>query len=324
MSIIKVEKLTKIYKSHISKPGVLSTIKSIIKPNYVTVKALKEISFSVTKGEMVAYVGPNGAGKTTTSKILSGILYPTSGRVSVMGYIPWKRENNYLSQITFIMGQKTQLWWDIAPMETFLLNKSIYKISESDFEKTLDELTTLLDVKDLVHIPVRKLSLGERMKMELISSLLHKPKVLFLDEPTIGLDLLSQEAIRKFILEYNKSYNATIILTSHYIKDIEIADRIILLYRGEIIFDGNKEEILERFIKKRLVTVTFNTMPEIAKIPYNIISREGQTIEVEIEHKEISKFISFVFKSFDVKDVKNQDMNLEDAIKEGFKNASLY
>jgi ABC-2 type transport system ATP-binding protein len=240
--MIHVKNLTKIFKVNIQGNNTIEVVRQLIFPEYKEVVAVKDISFSINEGEFVGYIGPNGAGKTTTLKILSGILYPTSGDVRVMGYIPYKRETDFLKNISFIMGQKTQLWWDIAPIETFKLNKAIYKIPDNLFKKRVDELANLLNVSDLLEIPVRKLSLGERMKMEIISALLHSPKILFLDEPTLGLDMFSQESIRKFFINYNKEYKATIILTSHYIHDIEkMAKRIIIINQGSIVYDGDKE-----------------------------------------------------------------------------------
>ena len=236
----------------------MGSIKSLISRKYEKVKAVDEISFQIEEGELVGFIGPNGAGKTTTLKCLSGLLYPTSGEVSVLGFTPFQREHAYLKQIALVMGQKNQLWWDLPVYDTFLLNKEIYEISDQKFEEVVSRLSGLLDVEHLLKIQVRKLSLGERMKMELIASLIHSPKVLFLDEPTIGLDVIMQKNLREFIKEYNKKFGATIILTSHYMKDVEaLCKRVIIINFGKILYDGLLSELIKKFAPYKLITVIF-------------------------------------------------------------------
>ncbi|OGG00054.1 ABC transporter [Candidatus Gottesmanbacteria bacterium RBG_13_37_7] len=259
MNIIRLSKLTKYFKVAKRSGGVISSFSSILNRSYDTVKAVDRISFSITEGELVGFIGPNGAGKTTTLKCLCGLLYPTQGEVSVLGYNPFERKPDFLKQISLIMGQKNQLWWSLPAIETFRLNKEIYEINESDFEKSLNELTTLLEVKSALSTPVRYLSLGQRMKMELIAVLLHKPKILFLDEPTIGLDVIMQKKIRDFISQYNKKFRATIILTSHYMFDVQkLCRRIIIIDHGKLVYDGNLTRLVEKYANRKIITVIFS------------------------------------------------------------------
>src|SRR3990167_10351654 len=236
---IIVDRLAKNFEVTEKKPGLRGAIDSIISPQKKTVRALRGVSFTLFRSELVGFIGPNGAGKTTTLKTLSGLLYPTSGFVSVLDFDPWNRRPEFLKQIALVMGQKNQLWWDLPAFETFELNRAIYEIPKKEFEENLKELVTLLDLEKLLNIQVRRLSLGQRMRMELVAALLHKPKVLFLDEPTIGLDLVAQQKMRDFIYEYNKKYEATILLTSHDMDDlVDLARRVIVIDEGKILFDG--------------------------------------------------------------------------------------
>lgn len=243
--MIKVTNLEKIYKVTRKEKGILKTL---FCREFNEVKAVKGINFSIEQDEIVGLIGLNGAGKTTTLKMLSGLIKPTLGEVRVLEYDPWKRKNDFLMNIGFLMGNKSQLSWDISAMDSFLLEAEIYKIDKVTFSRTLDELTTLLNVKELLDTPVRKLSLGQRMKLELILTLLHKPKILFLDEPTLGLDIISQQNIRKFLNEYRKKEKATIIITSHNMKDIEdICDRVIIIDKGIIIYDGTIDDLKKTY-----------------------------------------------------------------------------
>lgn len=243
--MIKVTNLEKIYKVPQKEKGILKTL---FCRKFNEVKAVKGINFSIEQDEIVGLIGLNGAGKTTTLKMLSGLIKPTLGEVRVLEYDPWKRKNDFLMKIGFLMGNKSQLSWDISAMDSFLLEAEIYKLDKVTFNRTLDELTTLLNVKELLDTPVRKLSLGQRMKLELILTLLHKPKILFLDEPTLGLDIISQQNIRKFLNEYRKKEKATIIITSHNMKDIEdICDRVIIIDKGIIIYDGTIDDLKKTY-----------------------------------------------------------------------------
>lgn len=256
MSIIEVKNLSKSFNIYKKAPGLSGAIKSLFSRKYEKKSAVSDVSFSIEEGELIGFIGPNGAGKTTTLKMLSGLLYPSGGNVSVLGFNPFDRKKNFLKQISLVMGQKNQLWWDLPAMDTFLLNKEIYEISDADFKKRVEELTELLDVKDIVHVQVRKLSLGQRMKCELIAALIHQPKILFLDEPTIGLDVVVQEKLRNFIKEYNTKYKSTILLTSHYMRDVKhLCSRVIVINYGKIIYDGNLDTLMKEYAKKGDVDV---------------------------------------------------------------------
>jgi ABC-2 type transport system ATP-binding protein len=324
--MIHVKNLTKIFKVNIQGNNTIEVVRRLIFPEYKEVVAIKDISFSINEGEFVGYIGPNGAGKTTTLKILSGILYPTYGDVRVMGYIPYKREADFLKNISFLMGQKTQLWWDIGAIETFKLNKAIYKIPDNLFKKRVDELANLLNVSDLLEIPVRKLSLGERMKMEIISALLHSPKILFLDEPTLGLDMFSQESIREFFINYNKEYKATIIFTSHYVHDIEkMAKRIIIINQGSIVYDGDKSGIIDKFSKERVLKLKFKTeVPsEIARFGMLTLENKNEC-KLKILAKDLREVIKHLYQNDDIIEISVDEVPLEYAIKEYFKRDSIF
>lgn len=256
MPVISVESLSKSYRRHRRQSGFKGLIKDFFQREYESIPAVRNVSFHVEKGEFVGYLGPNGAGKTTTLKLLSGILQPDSGVVSVLNEEPFKRNKDFLRRIGFVMGSKSQLWWDLPALDTLRLMQDIYDVPESEFAERLNSLAQILNVSALLEIPVRKLSLGERMKLETICSLIHSPEIVFLDEPTIGLDLVSQEAIRTFLKWYNKEFGATILLTSHYIRDIEeLCERILLINRGRIVFDGKQEELHSTYSDYILIDV---------------------------------------------------------------------
>lgn len=321
MEAIVVSHLKKYYRVHQKEPGLWGSLKSLIKRRYQTVKAVDDISFRVKEGELIGFIGPNGAGKTTTLKCVSGLLYPNSGFISVLGYTPWKRESRFLKQIAFVMGQKNQLWWDLPPMETFLLNKEIYEIPGPQFHQTLDELVELLEVKDVLKVQTRKLSLGQRMKCELIAALLHRPKVLFLDEPTIGLDVVMQKKIRDFIKTYNQKYRSTIILTSHYMGDVkELAKRVIIIDQGKIVFDGQLEEIVSRYADHKLISVVFNK--KVAKEDLKKIGRVREfnypRASLIVRREVASLAASELLKSFSVEDLNIEEPPIEDLIRELF------
>lgn len=264
---IIVEHLTKNFDVTEKKKGLIAGFSSLLSPKKKTVRALKNISFSIKPGELIGFIGPNGAGKTTTLKILSGLLYPTAGFTQVLGYDPWERKPDFLKQITMIMGHKNQLWWDLPAQETFDLNKAIYEIPNKEYKDTLDELTKILEVKKLLDIQVRRLSLGQRMRLELVAALLHSPSVLFLDEPTIGLDIVAQQKVRDFIYEYNKRYQATIILTSHNMDDlIDLAKRVIVIDKGKILFDGELAELVGKFAREKIIKASLSREGDIKKL----------------------------------------------------------
>jgi len=259
MPIIKVSHLKKYYQVYEKEPGLRGAIKSLISRRYGEVKAVDDISFKIQEGELVGFIGPNGAGKTTTLKCLSGLLYPTAGKIEILGFNPYERKKDFLCQISLVMGQKNQLWWDLPAFDSFLLNKEIYEVPDEEFKKIVAELSEILDIKDILKVPVRKLSLGQRMKAELVAALLHSPKVLFLDEPTIGLDVIMQKKMRDFIHEYNRRGKSTIILTSHYMEDVkELCRRVIIINKGKIIFDGVLEEIIKKYATHKVLSVVFD------------------------------------------------------------------
>ncbi len=321
MSVISVSNLSKHYEIHKKEPGIAGSLKSLFARKYETIKAVENISFEINEGELVGFIGPNGAGKTTTLKCLSGLLYPTKGRISVLGLTPFDRKKEFLKQISLIMGQKNQLWWDLPAIDTFLLNKEIYEIPNNQYKKILDELSILLEVTDLIKVPVKKLSLGERMKMELIAALLHSPKVLFLDEPTIGLDVVMQKKLREFIREYNKRYKATIILTSHYMGDVEeLCKRVIVINSGKIIFDGTISNLVKQYAPYKLITVLFKEYVDPKKISdLGIVKRfVYPQLVLHVKNDKVNDVASDILKNFSVDDLTIEDPQIEDVIREVF------
>lgn len=318
--MIEVKNLRKIYRTYEKEEGFLGSLKSLIKRRYIDVEALKGISFTIEEGEFVGYIGPNGAGKTTTLKILSGVLYPTSGEVRVLGFIPWERKREFLKQISFVMGQKQQLWWDLPALDSFLLNREIYEIPEDLFRSNLEELASLLNVEKLLKVPLRNLSLGERMKMELIASLLHSPKVLFLDEPTIGLDVISQKEVRDFLRRYNKEHKTSIVLTSHYVRDIEeLCERVIVIHKGEIVWDGLMEELTKRYTEDKLLTITFEEAVPRDLEEYGIfLNRNGADVTLRVKRERVAEVSRLLLERFKVKDVRIEEVPIEEVMREIF------
>lgn len=321
MSVVSIDHLSKFYRVYKKEPGFVASVKSLFARKYETVKAVDDISFQITEGGLVGFIGPNGAGKTTTLKCLTGLLYPTSGDVSVLGYTPFQRKNAYLKQISLVMGQKNQLWWDLPPIDTFLLNKEIYEISDAAFKKTINELSELLDVKDILHVQVRKLSLGQRMKCELIAALLHSPKVLFLDEPTIGLDVVMQKKLRDFIKEYNQQYKATIILTSHYMEDVEeLCERVIIIDKGKILFDGKLEDIVKKYAKHKLLYVVFSKLverKELAKLG-KVKEFDFPKALIAVPRENSNHAAAALLDKFPVGDLNIEEPAIEDIIRDVF------
>jgi len=321
MPTISVSSLKKYYRVQEKEEGVFGSIKSLFERKYKDVKAVDGISFEVGEGELVGFVGPNGAGKTTTIKCLSGLFYPTAGEVSVLDFVPWKREMEFLRQISFVMGQKNQLWWDLPAMETFYLNKEIYEIPDNQFKETLNELVELLEVKDILRVQVRKLSLGQRMKCELIAALLHRPKVLFLDEPTIGLDVVMQKKVRDFIKEYNRRFKATILLTSHYMSDVEeLCRRVLIIDKGKLVFDGQFSEIIQRYADHKLISLTLSK-----EVDPKILSTLGEVKEFNypkivyfVKRDQVSRVASLVLEKLPVADLDIEEPAIEDIIRELF------
>lgn len=326
MSVIEVNKLKKYYKVHQKEPGLSGSIRSLFHRKYTDVKAVDNISFEIEEGELVGFIGPNGAGKTTTLKSLSGLLYPTSGSVKVLGYTPYERKHPYLKQIALVMGQKNQLWWDLPSIETFILNREIYEVPKDQYEKTLNELVDMLDVRDILKVQVRKLSLGQRMKMELIAALIHSPKVLFLDEPTIGLDVVMQKKMRDFIKDYNRKFNATIILTSHYMDDVkELCKRVIIIDKGKLIFDGELEEIIKKFADHKLLTIVFSKKIDEAKLKEigTIKEFDFPKAVISVKRSASSLAAAEILQHFPVGDLNIEEPQIEDIIREVFTGESV-
>lgn len=319
---IIVDHLVKNFEVIEKEPGFSGTIKSLISPKKKNVQAVKGISFSIQPGELVGFIGPNGAGKTTTLKTLSGLLYPTSGFVQVLEFDPWDRKPDYLKQIALVLGQKNQLWWDLPSIETFELNRAIYEIPRREYEENLKMLTELLDVRKLVNIPVRKLSLGQRMRMELIAALIHKPKILFLDEPTIGLDLIAQQKVRDFIYEYNKVSGATILLTSHNMDDLtNLARRVIVIDEGKILFDGVLDELVTKFAKEKIIKVVLKTNEKVEELEKIGEIRKFNFPEVIIAVPRSTTAIaaSELLQNFSVDDLTIEEVPIEEVIRKVFK-----
>src|SRR5256885_2131069 len=277
MPAIEVTGLTKTFRTYKKQPGFRGAVKGLFRRQYDQTVAVKDVSFKVEAGELVGFLGPNGAGKTTTLKMLARLLYPTSGSAQVLGYTPWQRDDGYRRQFALLLGQKNQLWWDLPARESLDLNAKIYGISSAELDRTVSEMTEMLAVREKLDGMVRELSLGERMKMELIASLLHKPRVLFLDEPTIGLDVISQKTVREFLRQHNAKQQTTILLTSHYMADIqELCERVIIIDRGTIFFDGKLSEVLDRFADFKLVTIQCDGCANLA--PDNL-RKYGEVVE---------------------------------------------
>ncbi|MFF2908912.1 ATP-binding cassette domain-containing protein [Paenibacillus sp. NPDC057934] len=276
-SIIYADNLSKSYTVLHKKPGISSSIKSLFSPEYVQKHAIKNLNFSIETGEVVGILGPNGAGKTTTMKMLAGILHASSGTCKVLGYTPWERDKSFRKRIAMIMGQKNSLWWDLPASDSFLLNKEIYDVSDKDFVKVVGEMSEILGVVHLLNTPIRNLSLGERMKMEIISGFLHNPEVVFLDEPSIGLDIPSQRAIRDFIKTINSLRNTTLLITSHYMADIEeLCKRVIIIHDGSILYDGSLKDISSNFSDQKKISLVLQS-----EVPVEILSEIGTVTEKE-------------------------------------------
>ena len=318
---IEVDHLSKHYQVHEKEPGLMGSLRSFVARKYHTVKAVDGVSFNIAQGEMVGFLGPNGAGKTTTLKVLSGLLYPTSGQVSVLGFTPHKRQNDYLKQFTLVMGQKQQLMWDLPPMETFLVNRAIYEVPQADFQAILKELDDLLELGPLLKKQVRKLSLGERMKCELAAALLHRPKVLFLDEPTIGLDVTMQARIRDFVAEYNRRHGATVILTSHYMADVTaLCERIIVIDKGRVLYDGNFRALIERIAPYKVLKLQFEQPPDVAALGQfgEVAQVDGLTAVLHVPRARAADTAARLLSQIQVDDIDFEEPAVEDIIRQVF------
>ena len=325
MPIIEIENLAKSYRVYQKKEGLLSAVTGLFTREYKTIHAVVDVNLKVEQGEFVAFLGPNGAGKTTTLKLLSGVINPTSGTSRVMGHIPWKRENEYRRRFALVMGQKNQLWWDLPAQESFRLHQHIYQIDENDFQRTLDELTDLLNITKLLKQPVRELSLGERMKMELTAALLHSPEVLFLDEPTIGLDVVAQHNIQKFLKHYQEVRKITILLTSHYMKDVAaLCKRVVIIAQGTIQYDGSLSGIIDRFSSFKIITLQINdpfSESEFTKFG-EVLDVTAPKIQLKVDRAQVAKILAEVLDQHQVDDVVVEDLPLEEVIASLFSEVS--
>ena len=317
MSFIEVKNLNKTFKVAKKESGLKGAIKSFIKREYKLIQAVKDVSFSIEKGEIIGYIGPNGAGKSTTIKILSGILTPDSGTVKIGKMIPWKDRKRYVKNIGVVFGQRSQLWWDIPAIDTFDLLKDIYEINDSDYERVKNDLIEKLNLKDIVNIPVRQLSLGQRMRCEIAASLLHEPEILFLDEPTIGLDAISKQLVRDFIKKLNKEKKTTIILTTHDMSDIEaLAKRIILIGKGQVLYDGSLTKLKNKYAN--LVNIEIFTKDNLVLKNKGVVSKhktkEGYLVTINAKELKISEFLNIISKKIEIDDIEIESENIDEVI----------
>jgi len=318
--VIEVRELKKHFKVHKRPPGLGAALRSLVHRKYDTVKAVDGVSFKIERGERVGFLGPNGAGKTTTLKVLSGLLHPTEGEVSVDGHRPQKRDTGFLRNITLVMGQKQQLIWDLPPAETWTLNRAVFGVATADYERTLGELTELLDLKELAQKPTRQLSLGERMKCELAAALLHKPTTLFLDEPTIGLDVAMQVTIREFIREYNQRHDATVMLTSHYMDDVvALCPRVIVIDGGRIIHDGDLRALVKAMMPDKRVSFRGEVAQEQLERLGRVVSRDAGRTTLEVPEDHLREVIGHLLGGDGIGDLAIEDPPLEDVMRKMFR-----
>jgi ABC-2 type transport system ATP-binding protein len=323
MSAIEVTALTKAFRTYKKQPGFGGAVKGLFHRLHEQTLAVKEVSFKIEPGELVGFLGPNGAGKTTTLKMLAGLLYPTGGSARVLGYVPWERDDGYRRQFALLLGQKNQLWWDLPARESFDLNARIYGISATLLERRVAEMTELLGVRDKLNVSVRELSLGERTKMELIAALLHQPKVLFLDEPTIGLDVISQKTVREFLRDHNTRHQTTILLTSHYMADIqELCERVIIIDHGMIFFDGRLSDVVDRFADSKLVTIQCEVAPghyaeQLGKYG-EVVEQSPGTIQLKVKRDRVIPVCKALLDDLPVTDIDIQEVPIEEVIRRIF------
>jgi ABC-2 type transport system ATP-binding protein len=320
---IEVSSLTKTFRTYKKRPGFAGAVRGLFRRDYEQTAAVDHVDFSVQPGELVGFLGPNGAGKTTTLKMLAGLLYPTGGTARVLGYVPWDRNDGYRRQFALLLGQKNQLWLDLPARESLELNAKIYGISDAQLDRTVAEMTEMLQVREKLDVAVRELSLGERMKMELIASLLHRPRVLFLDEPTIGLDVVSQKTVREFLREYNAREKTTILLTSHYMADIQaLCERVIIIDHGKISFDGRLSDVVDRFADFKLITIHCETA---ANCSAEHLTRYGEVVEqhpgsitLKVKRDRVIPACKALLDELPVSDIDIQEVPIEDVIRRIF------
>ena len=320
MPVIDTRGLTKIYRTYRKESGLRGSIKGLVRRKYDEIRAADDVSFQIEEGELVGFLGPNGAGKTTVLKMLSGLLNPTSGEASVLGFVPWERSNEMKRQFSLVMGQKNALWWDLPAQESLELNRAIYGIESSRFKKVVNGLSELLDVQDKMNVMVRELSLGERMKMELISALIHEPRVLFLDEPTIGLDVVSQKRVREFLRLYNSEHRIVTMLTSHYMQDIEeLCDRVIVIDHGKIFFDGPLDAIIDRFSSAKIISLSFEEGSDCDFTQFGeVVERKPMSVQLKVPRGKVTETARQLLDNCRVTDINVQELPVEEVIRQLF------
>ncbi len=320
---IEVNGLTKTFRTYKKQPGFVGAVRGLFRRTYEQTVAVKDVRFAIEPGELVGFLGPNGAGKTTTLKMLAGLLYPTSGSACVLGYTPWERDDGYRRQFALLLGQKNQLWWDLPARESLELNAQIYGIPADVRERRVAEMSELLAVRDKLNVSVRELSLGERTKLELIASLLHQPRVLFLDEPTIGLDVVSQKIVREFLREHNATQKTTMLLTSHYMADIqELCERVIIIDHGQIFFDGRLSEVVDRFADSKLITIQFEgrasySGEQLGKYG-EVVAQTSGSIQLKVRRERVIPVCKALLDELPVSDIDIQEVPIEEVIRRIF------
>ncbi|MDP9004756.1 MAG: ATP-binding cassette domain-containing protein [Verrucomicrobiota bacterium] len=320
MPVIETRGLTKTYRTYRKESGLRGSIKGLVRRKYDETRAADDVTFSIEEGELVGFLGPNGAGKTTVLKMLSGLLNPSAGKARVLGFVPWERSNALKRQFSLVMGQKNALWWDLPAQESLELNRAIYGIDRDRFKKVVGGLSELLDVQDKMNVMVRELSLGERMKMELISALIHEPRVLFLDEPTIGLDVVSQKRVREFLRLYNSEHKIVTMLTSHYMQDIEeLCDRVIIIDHGKIFFDGPLNSIIDRFSGYKIISLTFDGPGErdFAALG-EVVQQTPVSVQLKVPRAKVTETSRRVLEGCAVIDINVQALPVEEVIRQLF------
>jgi ABC-2 type transport system ATP-binding protein len=321
MPAVIAEGLSKTYTSHKKEPGLMGAVKGLFTREVVEVKAVKEINLRIEAGERVGFLGPNGAGKTTTLKMLSGILHPTAGQARVLGYEPAKRHHDMLRRISLVMGNKNQLWWDLPAWDSFVVLKELYEVSEADFKRRTEFLIESLDLTDKIHSQVRKLSLGERMKCELVAALLHGPEVVFLDEPTLGLDVVSQKRIREFLMDMHRREQCTMLLTSHYMQDVEeLCERVVVIDHGQVVYEGTLRDLADKFTDSRLVRLSLKSPVERADLERfgTVKSQEDVEVVLEIPRRDTATALAGMLRDLPVLDVATEEPSIEDVIRDLF------
>ncbi|KRF43443.1 ATP-binding cassette domain-containing protein [Paenibacillus sp. Soil787] len=323
--MIEVRQLSKYYQVHEREPGFMASLKSLFHRKFRTVKAVDDVSFSIPEGEIVAFLGPNGAGKTTTMKVLTGLLHPSGGEVNVGGFVPFQQKKEFKKQISLVMGQKSQLIWDIPAAETFLVNKVIYEIPDREYEETLGDLVQLLQLEEVIRKPVRQLSLGERMKCELAAALLHRPRIVFLDEPTIGLDVNMQEVMRRFIQDYSRKYKATILLTSHYMADVTaLCERVLVIGKGRLLYDGAISQLVDKYAPNKRIRLQLaervreSELIAVTQGLGTLSHYEFPNVELDVPREQVSELSARLLTHLKVLDLTIEDPSMESVIAQAF------